>query len=158
MTQESRGAVTTEVWFYHLERASVERVLPDLLQKTVDRGWRALVRSTDPAQLDALDMLLWTYRPDSFLAHGLDTGGDAEKQPILLTSGPGNANHAHVLFLLHGAAADDVAGFKRCVTIFDGADENAVTDARAFWKDAKSREFDVTYWRQSPSGKWEKQA
>ena len=37
--------MTCEVWFYHLERTGLEQALPELLNKTLARGWRALVRS-----------------------------------------------------------------------------------------------------------------
>ena len=33
-----------EVWFYHLERTSLDQALPELLEKTLARGWKALVR------------------------------------------------------------------------------------------------------------------
>ena len=32
-----------ELWFYHLERSELERALPPLLEKCLQRGWRALV-------------------------------------------------------------------------------------------------------------------
>ena len=34
-----------EIWFYHLERSTLDQVLPGLLEKTRERGWRALVRA-----------------------------------------------------------------------------------------------------------------
>ena len=44
-----------EVWFYHLERTSLDQALPELLEKTLARGWRALVRtpSRDRVELPA---------------------------------------------------------------------------------------------------------
>ena len=36
----------TEVLFYHLQRQPLEAVLPTLLEKSLERGWRALVRAT----------------------------------------------------------------------------------------------------------------
>ncbi len=44
-----------EVWFYHLERASLDQVLPELLEKTLARDWRALVRSTARERVEHLD-------------------------------------------------------------------------------------------------------
>ena len=57
----------TEVWFYHLERATLERVLPDLLEKTLGRGWRAIVRAGSEERLDYINNHLWTYNPNGFL-------------------------------------------------------------------------------------------
>ena len=34
-----------EIWFYHLERSTLDQVLPTLLEKTLERGWRALIKS-----------------------------------------------------------------------------------------------------------------
>ena len=30
-----------EVWFYHLERTALDQALPELLEKTLAKGWRA---------------------------------------------------------------------------------------------------------------------
>ena len=45
----------TEVLFYHLQRAPLERVLPELLERSLARGWRAVVRAGYPARVEALD-------------------------------------------------------------------------------------------------------
>ena len=71
-----------EVWFYHLEQSPVEEVLPDLLEKTLARGWRALVVSPDERRIERLDEQLWTERPSSFLPHGKADDGGAENQPV----------------------------------------------------------------------------
>ena len=36
----------TEVYFYHLERRTLEEVLPTLLERSLERGWRAAVQAT----------------------------------------------------------------------------------------------------------------
>ena len=36
----------TEVLFYHLQNMSVENVLPPLLEKSLERGWRVVVQAT----------------------------------------------------------------------------------------------------------------
>ena len=59
-----------EVWFYHLERSSLDQVLPELLEKTLQRGWRALVRSAAAERLEQLDNFLWTFREDGFCPTG----------------------------------------------------------------------------------------
>lgn len=148
----------TEILFYHLESATLDTVLPGLLEKTLERGWKAVVRAGTRERVDALDTLLWTYREDSFLPHS--AGGDeGARQPVWLTEGEDVPNAAEVLFLVEGGEADpaSLSGFTRCVMIFDGGDETALAKARAFWKSAKAAGHDATYWRQSPGGRWEKQ-
>jgi DNA polymerase-3 subunit chi len=153
----------TEVFFYHLERAALEDVLPGLLEKTRERGWKALVRAGSDERIATLDSHLWTYREESFLAHGLARDAQAAEQPIVLTVSPGNPNDAEVLFFVDGAATNDWAGAEvtaatRIILIFDGRDAEALEAAREQWKQAKSGGHDVTYFQQAASGKWEKRA
>ncbi len=145
-----------EVWFYHLERTPLDQVLPDLLEKTLARGWRALVRSPLVAQLDHLEAWLWTYREDSFLAHGLASEPQAQRQPILLTAEMGNPNSAQVVFLLDDAEPDDLSDIERCILIFDGKDEGAVSAARQRWTQLKTAGHNAVYWQQGDRRGWEK--
>jgi DNA polymerase III subunit chi len=147
----------TEVWFYHLERTGLDQALPELLEKTLARGWKALVRAPGSERIEHLDGWLWSYRDDSFLPHGLEGEPNAERQPILLTTGVENRNAAQALFLLDGAELGPLEGFERCMVLFDGRDEAAVTEARRRWSAAKAMGCVCAYWRQAGRG-WEKQA
>lgn len=150
----------SEVLFYHLERARLDGVLPGLLEKTLERGARACVRCGDAASVERLDAALWTYTDESFLPHGTATDADAARDlPIWITDGEAVLNGASFLFLVDGAAADadQLDGFERCVTIFNGHDDAAVDAARGFWKAVKAAGHAATYWRQSPEGRWVRQ-
>ncbi len=152
------SAPPPEIWFYHLERSTLDQVLPGLLEKTRERGWRALVRVADQGLLDDIDERLWTYRDDSFLAHGRAADPEAARQPILLTTDPENPNGAQALFILDQSELGDTKGFERCFIIFDGRDEAAVAAARVRWKTLKDAGADLAYWKQSAEGRWEKAA
>jgi DNA polymerase III subunit chi len=148
----------TEVLFYHLERQPLERVLPSLLQRTLERGWRAVVQVGSTERLEALDAHLWTYAEDSFLPHGTAKEGAPDRQPILLTVGEENDNGAGVRFLLDGADMEAYAGYTRIVVIFDGRDGDALATARAQWQRVRAQGCKATYWRQSDAGRWEQKA
>jgi DNA polymerase-3 subunit chi len=145
----------TDVWFYHLERSSADQVLPELLERTLQRGWRALVRTGDLARLGPLDEHLWAYRPDSFLPHGRADEPRAEQQPVVLTTDEENANRADVLFLLDGADPGPLDGYQRCVLLFDGRNEDELAAARALWSGFRKQGLSVSYWKQGERG-WEK--
>jgi DNA polymerase-3 subunit chi len=147
-----------EVWFYHLERTPLEQALPDLLEKTLAKGWRALVRTADPARLDQLDEHLWTWKDDSFLPHGIAGEVHAAREPVLLTAEADNANAADALFIIHEAEIPSLDGYQRCVLLFDGRDEAALQAARAQWKTVKAAGHPVSYWQESPGRGWVKQA
>jgi DNA polymerase III subunit chi len=149
----------TEVLFYHLQRQPLESVLPTLLEKSLERGWRALVRATTDERLAALDDHLWTYSDESFLPHGTEREPDVAEQPVVLTLSERNPNGAAVLFLVEGAPVPgDAAAYQRLVLLFDGNDEDALAAAREQWKAVKSAGHDATYWQEDPRGRWEKKA
>lgn len=157
---EGSGATVgaAEVLFYHLERQPLEKVLPSMLERVVERGWRAVVQSGSAERLEALDLALWTYKDESFLAHGTAKDGFADAQPIYLTTQDENPNRSGVRFLVDGATAQTFEGYSRIVHIFDGQDAEAVANARQQWKAARAAGCAVTYWQQAANGRWEKRA
>jgi DNA polymerase-3 subunit chi len=149
----------TEILFYHLQGQKLEGVLPGLLEKSLQRGWKVIVQGSSEERIEALDAHLWTYRDDGFLPHGTWREQDAQLQPILLTLTDGNPNAATVRFLIEGAAPpSDAENYARIVLLFDGEDEEAVAAARAHWSDAKTKGFDATYWQPDEQGRWVKKA
>ena len=149
----------TEMLFYHLQRQPLERVLPTLLEKSLERGWRAIVQAASDERVDALDAQLWTYRENSFLPHGTYRESEAALQPILLTVHDHNPNGAHIRFLIDGAPVpQDAASYQRILLLFDGEDDEAVAAARTRWSEAKEQGFEVTYWQCDENGRWEKKA
>lgn len=148
----------TEVLFYHLTERKLEDALPPLLDRSVERGWRVVVQMRSPEFMEKLDTLLWTYRPESFLPHGMETDELAEEQPILLTTTPTNPNRATVRFMIDGAEPPPLAEYERVVFLFDGYDAEQLAHARAEWKRLKGEGMKLTYWQQSPEGRWEKKA
>ena len=147
----------TELLFYHLHRQPIERVLPALIEKSLERGWRVIVQSGSEERIEALDAHLWTFRDDSFLAHGTWREAEAAAQPVLLTVNDDNPNGARVRFLIDGAPVPaDAAAYQRIVLLFDGEDDAAVAAARGHWADAAARGFDVTYWQPDEQGRWQK--
>ena len=148
----------TEVLFYHLQQQPLERVLPELLEKCLERKWRAVVQVGSEARRDALDAHLWTYRDDGFLPHGTAKDGRAAAQPVWLTAEDDNPNGANVRFLADGAETANYSEYARVVRIVDGNDPDAVDRARAAWTEAKTAGHDATYWQQSDAGRWQKKA
>ena len=147
-----------EVWFYHLERSGLDQVLPELLEKTLARGWKALVRTPERDRVDHLDGWLWSYRDDSFLPHGTQGEPLADRQPVLISTGMENQNDADALFLIDGAEPGDISPYARCILLFDGRDAEALGAARRRWTAFKAAGHAVSYWRQGETRGWEKMA
>jgi DNA polymerase-3 subunit chi len=149
----------TEVLFYHLLRKPLERALPELLEKSLERGWRVVVQAGSEERVEALDAHLWTYRDDSFLPHGTARMGEAGAQPILLTAGDDNPNGAKVRFLIDGVPIPaNAADYDRLVLMFNGEDDDEVALARERWGEAKKKGFELAYWQPDEDGRWVKKA
>ena len=146
-----------EVLFYHLERSPLENVLPGLLARSLERGWRVVLQIGSDERLEALNAFLWSYDDASFLPHGGPADGNAQHQPIWLTIGHDNPNGASVRFLVDGAEPAAFEGYERLVLIFDQRDPDGLAKARAAWKSVRSSGLQATYWRQDENGKWAKQ-
>jgi DNA polymerase III subunit chi len=150
----------TEIWFYHLQRQPLERVLPNLIEKSLEKGWRVAVQVRSEDRLDALDSWLWTYSDASFLAHGRARDGDYELQPVYLTDGPENPSGAALRLFVEGAHMAPAltgagAAYARAVALFDGNCAEELAAARAQWQELKALGFALTYWQQGAAGRWE---
>jgi DNA polymerase-3 subunit chi len=147
----------TEILFYHLQRHPLERVLPALVEKSLERGWRVVVQAASEERIEALDAHLWVFRDDSFLPHGTWREAEAADQPVLLTVHDGNPNGAAVRFLLDGAPVPaDAGNYERIVLLIDGNDPDAVAAARERWSEGRAKGFEVTYWQADENGRWQR--
>ncbi len=147
----------TEVRFYHLTRTSLEAALPQMLEKTLERGQRAVVIAGSDERIESLNAQLWTYKERGFLPHGSAKDGFAEDQPVWLTARDENPNGAQVLFLTDGASARSLADYALCAMLFDGTNDTAVQGARDQWQRLKDAGHQVTYWKQDENGRWAQQ-
>lgn len=147
----------TEYWFYHLETSMLEGVLPELLDKTRARGWRALV-ALPKDRANSLDEFLWTYKDESFLPHGRDDEPMADQQPIVLASEAISSAGFECVFLIDGHDVKIDPNTDRVLVMIDGRNQNSVQASRMKWKELKSEGATLSYWQQNDRGKWEKNA
>lgn len=146
-----------DIGFYHLTRTGPDKALPQLLGRTLAAKQRAVVLCADAERVTALDAALWQSAEPDWLPHGTSADGDADLQPIWLTTDDAAPNGARFLFLLDGARSERLSEFDRVFDLFDGKDEAAVQAARERWRAAKDAGHALTYWQQSAKG-WEKKA
>jgi DNA polymerase-3 subunit chi len=145
-----------QVDFYHLTVTPLERALPSIAQRVVAGGGRLLIVSGDDAQRVAVDRLLWSYSPESFLPHGQAGGDDDASQPVLIAPDVVPANQATNIALIDGEWRDTALGFDRAFHFFDA---DRIQEARMAWKALADRDgVERRYWKQDDSGKWEQAA
>ena len=148
----------TEISFYPLLHTPLERALPKLIEKVLESGARAVIRTGSAERAEALNGALWTYDADSFVPHGTARDGNAPAQPVWITPDEENPNGADILVLTDGAESAEVASYRRCLEMFDGRDAAAVEAARLRWAAYKEAAHDLAYWQQTEAGGWEKKA
>ena len=152
-------ATGTEILFYHLQRQPLDAVLPQLLERSLQRGWRVVVQAVTAERVAALDDHLWTYADESFLPHATDREQGIGDEPIVLTTTDANPNAATVRFLVEGAPVPATfTDYRRLVLMFDGHDDVALGAARAAWAALRQAGAKPTYWQQDDTGRWEKKA
>jgi DNA polymerase III subunit chi len=72
---------------YHLKEGALEKTIPLLVSKIYESGKSINIVSGNIEQLKALDTLLWTYTPISFLPHGCEgSDSDPDAHPIWLST------------------------------------------------------------------------
>ena len=130
-------------------------MLPVLLERSLERGWHAVIETSSRERAEALDAMLWTYRDDSFLPHAIAGDATDPDQPVLIATDDGNANAAQVRFFVDRAVPQSGEGYTRIVYMFSGHDPDAVTEAREAWKALRDGN-ELTYWQQDEAGRWVK--
>ena len=146
--------------FYHLQKQSLEDVLPKLIEKAYETGARIKIKVGNEARVEFLNSLLWTYNDESFIPHGSKKDGFAKEQPIWLSSEDDNPNGATMLFLVDGAkiSLEEVQKYERIFNIFDGNDDSLLQQARDFWKELSTSDNEKNYFQQDETGRWNKKA
>lgn len=147
----------TRVDFYHLQKSTLDQVLPKLCEKAYSAGNRIKIMLSTEERVDFINSLLWTYNEESFLPHGSKKDGFAKEQPIFISANEKNENQADLLILADGAMLNlqDLNLYSRVLNIFDGNDATALSQAREFWKSIKEFGAELHYWQQNAQGQFE---
>ena len=137
---DDNTAEHTQVRFYHaLHIDTDQRILPKLLDKAYHQNLRAAVRFPDLEMCAYFDTFLWSYSAASFLPHGRADQEEPARQPILITDGVDNLNHADVLFIAGNFEEEQYFDqYPRVCYVF--SDKNTAQKARARneWKRLKN--------------------
>ena len=152
---EQDESALSQIDFYHLRDADMATPLAMLAHKTVSSGHKLLILAQKDSHA-AISERLWSFRPDSFLAHAADENEGHEYAQIWLTSDvAANQIDARFLALTAGLEPPEVKKFERVFNLFDGTSEQAVSAARDSWKRWSGTD-DITcrYFAQNDQGSW----
>ncbi len=140
-----------QIAFYHLLQTPLNKALPQLLLKTLTNNKKALVRTLNDRRVESIDEMLWCFDNESFLPHGCRPM-DASKQKVWLDWELDNKNNAEFLFVIDSAEFSLSEDFERVFYLFEGNLDNELQEARKIWKELKSKNADISYWKQTAKG------
>ena len=144
--------------FYHLQKQSLEDVLPKLIEKAYATGAKIKIKVGNEERIEFINSLLWTYSDEAFIPHGSKKDGFAKEQPVWLSSEDDNPNQATFLFLVDGAqiTTKELEKFERIFNIFDGNNESSLQQSRELWKEISAQNGEKNYYQQDDTGRWNK--
>ena len=133
----------TRVGFYVVQAAQQGQrlqVAVRLADKAFQRGHRIFINAVDEAQARALDELLWSFRPASFLPHGLY--GQEHSDSIAIGWGQEPENHNDLLINLQLEIPAFFSRFARVAEVVT-QDDASLAALRASWKFYKERGYQL---------------
>jgi DNA polymerase-3 subunit chi len=151
--------LSRQIDFYHLTDVDFSAPAALIADKSVTSGHKLLMLASKPVAASLSDAL-WTTRPDSFLAHGIDAEEGLAHAPVWISTEPDkNPIEADFLLLTAGLEMDDMQGFRRVFNLFNGAEETALAKAREQWKSWSTQgSWHCRYFARSETGGWQQKA
>ena len=133
----------TRVGFYVVQAAAAgERlqVAARLADKAHAQGHSIYINAADKPQAQALDALLWTFRPASFLPHALT--GEEQSDQIAIGWGQDPGKHSDLLINLQLAIPEFFSRFRRVAEVVT-QDSDSLAALRRSWTFYKARGYQL---------------
>ena len=133
----------TRVGFYVVQEAGPGQrlnVAARLVDKAFAQGHRVYINAVDKPQAQALNELLWSFRPASFLPHDLNGGDHAEQIAIGWGQDPGQ--HSDLLINLQLEIPPFFSRFGRVAEVVT-QDEASLAALRKSWVFYKDRGYQL---------------
>ncbi len=116
------------------------RVAARLVDKAFQRGHRVFINATDEAQATELNELLWSFRPASFLPHGLH--GQEHSETIAIGWGQEPDNHNDLLINLQLGIPSFFSRFARVAEVVT-QEPDSLAALRKSWTFYKERGYQL---------------
>jgi DNA polymerase-3 subunit chi len=133
----------TRVGFYVVQAADQGQrlqVAARLADKAFQQGHRIFINAADEAQARSLDELLWSFRPASFLPHGLQ--GQEHSDTIAIGWGQEPLDHNDLLINLQLDIPPFFSRFQRVAEVVT-QDPDSLQALRESWKFYKERGYQL---------------
>ena len=133
----------TRVGFYVVQdarQAQRLQVAARLADKAFQQGHTIFINAVDEAQARALDELLWSFRPASFLPHGVH--GEENSETIAIGWGQEPVRHNDLLINLQLEIPEFFSRFRRVAEVVT-QDAESLAALRRSWSFYKERGYQL---------------
>jgi DNA polymerase-3 subunit chi len=131
----------TRVGFYVVQAAAAGQrleVAARLADKAYTQGHNIYINATDKPQAQALNELLWSFRPASFMPHAL--AGEEQSEQIAIGWGQDPGKHSDLLINLQLEIPSFFSRFARVAEVVT-QDEDSLAALRKSWLFYKERGY-----------------
>jgi len=136
----------TEVLFVETTASRMEVRACEIAEGLYAKGGSLLIIAEDDKQAERLDDLLWTFKPDSFVPHGISSGSaDEADQPVLITTANERLKKRNSLLMMDYLEAELVGQFPHAVHLVVVDNPERLVASREYWTQLKEAGFTLRH-------------
>ena len=133
----------TEIIFVEVTANRMEMRACEIAEENYAQGRKLQIIALDQEQAERLDDLLWTFKPDSFVPHGLWVGSlDEPDQPVVITIRKEQLQGMDSLLMMGYSEVDLVSRFSHAVHLVVDTEER-LDSSRRYWTLLKDAGFSL---------------
>ena len=136
----------TEVIFVEVTASRMEMQACEIAERIYAEGDRLLIVAIDEEQAARLDDLLWTYKPDTFVPHGLWKSMDNEPaQPVIITTQKERVPGIASLLTMDYCPVEMVQQFSQVIHVVVVDNQERLEASRRYWTLLKDAGFSLSH-------------
>jgi DNA polymerase-3 subunit chi len=136
----------TEVVFVEVTASRMEMRACEIAEHTYAQGERLQIIAIDEEQAARLDDLLWTYKPDNFVPHGLWKSMDNESaQPVVITTRKERLPGIASLLTMDYCPVEMVQQFSKVLHVVVVDNQERLEASRRYWTLLKDAGFSLRH-------------
>jgi len=136
----------TEVIFVEVTASRMEIRACEIAEHTYAQGKRLQINAIDEEQAARLDDLLWTYKPDNFVPHGLWKSMDNESaQPVVITTRKERVPEIASLLTMDYCPVEMVQQFSKVIHVVLADNQERLEASRRYWTLLKDAGFSLRH-------------
>ncbi len=136
----------TEVIFVEVTASRMEMRACEIAEHTYAKGERLQIIAIDEEQAARLDDLLWTYKPDNFVPHGLWKSMDNESaQPVVITTRKERVPGIASLLTMDYCPVEMVRQFSKVIHVVVVDNQERLEASRRYWTLLKDAGFSLRH-------------